>query len=62
MMSGMAESDRVHVFEQSAGDWWAECLICGEWVSTSNATRRDAEHAFGRHWQNDHAPDAAPSA
>jgi hypothetical protein len=61
-MEGMAESDRVHVFEQSPGDWWAECLVCGEWVCTSNPTRHDAEHKFGRPWQNDHSANAAPSA
>lgn len=51
----MDESDRAHVFEHSDGDWWAECLVCGEWVSTSNATRREAEEKFGRHLQNVHA-------
>ena len=51
----MDESDRAHVFEHGEGDWWAECLVCGEWVSTSNATRREAEEKFGRHLQNDHA-------
>jgi hypothetical protein len=35
-------------------DWWAECLVCGAWVSTGNATRRDAEIMFGRHFQNEH--------
>ena len=51
------ESHRVHIFEHSPGDWWAECLVCGAWVSSSTSTRRDAEQKFGRHWQNDHSPD-----
>ena len=58
----VTETGRVHVFERSPGDWWAECLVCDAWVCTSNATRRDAEHAFGRHWQNDHLAGPSPSA
>jgi hypothetical protein len=53
-----ATSERVHVFLHEDGDWWAECLICQAWVSTSNATRRAAEQSFGRHLQNDHGTDA----
>jgi hypothetical protein len=46
--------DRVHVFEHTAGDWWAECLVCRAWVSTSNADERTAEQKAGRHLRNDH--------
>jgi hypothetical protein len=48
-----AAEPRAHVF-QNGDEWWAECLICQEWVSTGNPTRRDAEQKFGRHLQNDH--------
>lgn len=54
--------DRGHVFEHTDGDWWAECLVCRAWVSTSNATERDAERKFGRHLQHDHAVDERPIA
>jgi len=46
-------SERVNVFENSPGDWWAECLVCREWVSTRSPTRLAAEEAFGRHLQHD---------
>ena len=55
-------SDRVHLFEKSPRNWWAECLVCAAWVTISNPTREDAEQKFGRHWQNDHLPAADPSA
>lgn len=45
---------RVRICEQSDGTWWAECLVCAQWVSGANATRRTAEQKFGRHLQNDH--------
>ena len=56
----MLDSERVHVFEHSQGDWWAECLICREWVSTSNRTQRDAEQKFGRHLQYEHTASTEP--
>lgn len=34
--------------------WWAECVICGAWVSMRNPDRRSAEMKFGRHLQQDH--------
>jgi hypothetical protein len=52
----MGVSERVNVFEYHPGEWWAECLVCSGWVSTRNATRREAEQSFGRHWQNDPHP------
>jgi hypothetical protein len=57
----VSDSERVHVFEHSKGDWWAECLICREWVSASNDTQRDAEQKFGRHLQNDHPASTEPA-
>jgi hypothetical protein len=53
--SSMTDAQRVHIFENGDGNWWAECLLCEQWVSTSNATRGEAEEKFGRHLQNDHA-------
>ena len=50
----MSESSQVRIFEHSNGDWWAECLVCAAWVSTSNDTRREAEEVRRRHLQNDH--------
>jgi hypothetical protein len=44
---------RVALSQHDDG-WWAECLICGAWVSTSNPDRRSAEMRFGRHLQHDH--------
>lgn len=32
---------------------YVECVLC-QWVSTHNATRRDAEQKFGRHFQREH--------
>ncbi len=49
----VTDSPRVHVFENSPGDWWVECLVCEEWVATSLPDRRAAEERFGRHLQND---------
>lgn len=43
------EVAHLSVFEGAVGDWWAECLLCDGWVSTSNAIRRDTEQKFGRH-------------
>jgi hypothetical protein len=51
---------RSRVFENGPDDWWTECLICGAWVSTSNASRRVAEQKFGRHMQEDHAAELLP--
>ena len=48
----MNEAPRVNIFEHEPDDWWAECLVCGAWVCTSNKTRRAAEQKFGRHLQN----------
>ncbi len=53
----MSDSSQVRIFEHSNDDWWAECLVCKAWVSTSNDTRREAEKKFGRHLQNAHADD-----
>ncbi len=36
---------------------FAECLLC-EWISSHNATRRDAERRYGRHFQNEHSSGA----
>lgn len=41
-------------FSQHDDGWWAECMICETWVSTSNPDRRSAEVRFGRHLQQDH--------
>jgi hypothetical protein len=54
----MADEPISHVFEYEPGDWWAECLVCSEWVCVHNDSKRKAEQQFGRHFQNDH-PDAA---
>lgn len=59
--TGAMESDQAHIFESSVGDWWAECLLCGEWVSTNNDSRRSAEEKFGRHLQNDQHPPTCPA-
>ena len=50
----MDKPKRVHVFEKADSDWWAECLICEAWVSTGNATGREAEQKFGRHLEHEH--------
>ena len=42
------------VLSEHDDGWWAECLVCGAWVSTSNPDRRRAERRFGRHLQHDH--------
>ena len=52
----MPDSGRTRIF-RSRGDWFAECLVCQCWVSTSNKTRRDAERNIGRHLQSDHGSD-----
>jgi hypothetical protein len=42
-----------HRSAEGVTDYWAECLLC-EWVVTSNATLRQAEEKFGRHYQAEH--------
>lgn len=37
------------VIEHAGGDWRAECLVCEEWLTPGNATRREAEAESGRH-------------
>jgi hypothetical protein len=54
--------ERLHLFEQSPRNWWAECLVCAGWVTFSNPTREDAERKFSDHWQNDHQREADPNA
>jgi hypothetical protein len=54
--------ERLHLFEKSPRNWWAECLVCAGWVTISNPTREDAERKFSEHWQNDHRHEADPSA
>ncbi len=49
----VADTQRVHIFENADGTWWAEYLLCEQWVLTSNATRREAEEKFGRHLKAD---------
>lgn len=51
------DTTKARIFEWDTGDWWAECLVCREWVSTANTTRRDAEQKIGRHLQSDHRTD-----
>jgi len=46
--------ERLHLFEQSPRNWWAECLVCAGWVTISNPTREHAKQKFSEHWQNDH--------
>lgn len=43
------DGPRSNIFEHESGEWWAECLVCGEWVSTSNATRDEAAREFLTH-------------
>jgi hypothetical protein len=52
----VVDAERVRIFQQD-DEWWAECLLCRAWVSTSNKSRRDAEQKFGRHLQNEHQPE-----
>ena len=37
----------------TAENHFAECLVC-RWVVGHNATRREAEHKYGRHFESEH--------
>jgi hypothetical protein len=55
------DETRVSVHEHAPGDWWAECLVCGDvWIG--NPDRRAAEQTFGRHSQREHADAKKPPA